>query len=191
MESSHDIAADQTALLHTYEEICKSYHAIDDFRTKLLGLLPLSSLLGIFLLGEENLISDINRSSPELIAFISLFAATFTLALFIYEIRGTLRCNNLIKRGEEIEALLKVKGQFYVCREEHCNKQTSTNRIANIFNAKLAACLMYSSVFAAWIFMGLRLGFEIHVYGCVITALVAGLTLGIITYQIVKRLIAT
>ncbi|MCA1576672.1 MAG: hypothetical protein LC794_04825 [Acidobacteria bacterium] len=30
--------------LAAYEEVCNSYHAIDDFRTKLLGILPIASL---------------------------------------------------------------------------------------------------------------------------------------------------
>ncbi|MEH1887736.1 hypothetical protein [Nostoc sp.] len=190
MENSNSCGKDQAALLRAYEEICKSYHALDDFRMKLLGFLPLSSLLGIFLVGDKKLSTDGNPSSPELIAFISLFAAAFTIALFIYEIRGILRCNNLIQTGDEIEQLLGVKGQFRVCREEHqCNKRTS-DRIAGLFNAKLAACLIYSSVFAAWVFMGLRLGFGIHIYGCVTTALIAGFSLGFITYRVVKVLIA-
>ena len=41
------------ALLGVYEEICKSHQAIDEFRMKLLGFLPLASLAGIFLLGKS------------------------------------------------------------------------------------------------------------------------------------------
>jgi hypothetical protein len=34
--------AEQKALLrHQYEEVCRSYHAIDDFRAKLLAVLPI------------------------------------------------------------------------------------------------------------------------------------------------------
>lgn len=40
-------------LLAVYSEICKSYQAIDDFRTKLLGLLPFTSLAGIALLSKD------------------------------------------------------------------------------------------------------------------------------------------
>jgi hypothetical protein len=37
------IRANQEARLAGYQEICKSYHAIDDFRMKRLGSLPLAS----------------------------------------------------------------------------------------------------------------------------------------------------
>ena len=51
-ERSNDATADgsKSAFLAAYSEVCKSYHAIDDFRMKLLGALPLASLVGIFLL---------------------------------------------------------------------------------------------------------------------------------------------
>jgi hypothetical protein len=44
------------ALLAAYAEICKSYHAIDDFRMKLLGLLPFTSLAGILLLSKDTVL---------------------------------------------------------------------------------------------------------------------------------------
>ncbi|HUS09556.1 MAG TPA: hypothetical protein VMZ30_03745 [Pyrinomonadaceae bacterium] len=83
----------RTALLGVYDEICKSHQAIDEFRMKLLGLLPLASLAGIFILGRSGIPSSQPGSSSssdpnQLVAFIAIFAALFTLALFVYEIRG-------------------------------------------------------------------------------------------------------
>jgi hypothetical protein len=91
---------------------------------KLLGLLPLTSLTGIFvLIKSDSLFGTPNAtsgsSSSELVAFIGIFAAFFTLALFLYEIRGILRCHDLILKGKAIEERLKVIGQFSVCHEEH------------------------------------------------------------------------
>ncbi len=111
------------SLLGLYQEICKSIHDVDDFRMKLLGLLPLTSLVGIFALGNNSLFATQASESKKLIAFISVFAAALTLSLFIYEIRGILRCHGLILRGGEIEKLLGVKGQFYVCMEEYVCKR--------------------------------------------------------------------
>jgi hypothetical protein len=180
------------ALLGAYEEICKSYHAIDDFRMKLLGLLPLASLIGIFGLSSDSLFAQITPMSRELITFIGIFAAAFTLALFIYEIRGILRCNDLIRRGSDIESLLKIRGQFFVCVEAHECKKIGRwiERITNFFDAKLAACVIYSSVFAAWVFTVLRFGFNGSVYGCAFSALGVGLLIGVSTFLLVKRLIA-
>ena len=114
-----------TASLAAYGEICNSYHSIDDFRMKLLGLLPLTSLVGIFGLSTDSLFAQSNPMSRHLITFIGVFAAAFTLALLVYEIRGILRCSDLVKRGREIEAALNVKGQFFVCIAEHEDKQTA------------------------------------------------------------------
>lgn len=61
-------------LLGAYGEVCNSYHAIDDFRTKLLGILPIASLAGILLLGKDNLFQG-DVSSQRLIVFASFFAA--------------------------------------------------------------------------------------------------------------------
>src|SRR6266478_624681 len=107
-----------SALLGVYQELSKSHQAIDDFRMKLLGLLPLASLTGIFFVSKSD--SFFGSSGPatlelganKLIAFISIFAATFTLALFLYEIRGILMCSELIYRGCKIENDLDVIGQF-------------------------------------------------------------------------------
>ncbi len=41
-----------------YREVCNTYHAIDDFRAKLLGLLPLASGGAIFLMFKDVLIKN-------------------------------------------------------------------------------------------------------------------------------------
>ena len=37
-----------------YQDVCSSYHAIDNFRAKLLGFLPLASGTGIFLVLDKD-----------------------------------------------------------------------------------------------------------------------------------------
>jgi len=170
------------APLSIYQEICKSIHDIDDFRMKLLGLLPLTSLIGIFGLGKDSIFARQTDDAKHLVGFIAIFAAALTLSLFIYEIRGILRCHNLIIRGKAIEDLLGVEGQFCVCKEEHA---------ANIFfDAKLAACVTYSTVSTAWIFTALHFGFGLSIHGCTFWALGIGLSFGLGAFLFVKRLIA-
>jgi hypothetical protein len=73
---------------------------------KLLGLLPLASLIGVFLLDRSKILADPTQTAAngsELIGFASIFAAMLTLALLGYEIRGILRCHNLITEGKHIE----------------------------------------------------------------------------------------
>jgi hypothetical protein len=130
--------------------------------------------------------------SRHLIAFIGIFAAAFTIALFIYEIRGIFRSSNLIERGRRIEDLLHVKGQFFVCVEEYKSRDAdrATRGETDVVNAKLAACFVYSIVFAAWSFTVLRFGFDISVYGCAFSALGAGLIMGVCAFFLIRKLIA-
>jgi len=93
---------ERDSLLAVYEEICRSYHAIDDFRMKLLGLLPFTSLAAILLLERDDLLVATSAGRSELLGFASVFAAAFTATLFMYEIRGILRCDGLIRRGQHV-----------------------------------------------------------------------------------------
>jgi hypothetical protein len=172
-----------------YEELCKSYHAIDDFRMKLLGLLPLASLAGVFLLNREALVAGSPASpSKELIAFGTIFAALFTAALFFYELRGIRRCHNLIEEGLHLEKQLGLgHGQFYVCTAEH----NDPGRITSALNAKFAACTIYSLVFTAWFFSTLRFGFDVHTQTCALSAVLVGSILAVITCFVVRRLTST
>jgi len=121
-------SANPQTLLSVYQEICKSIANIDDFRMKLLGLLPLTSLIGIFALNNSGIFAPTNPKSAHLITFIATFAAALTLSLFIYEIRGILRCSDLIGRGIEIENSLRVRGQFSACVELCCTNRSEELR---------------------------------------------------------------
>ena len=177
-------------MLAAYSEVCKSYHAIDKFRMKLLGLLPLASLVGVFLLEKTNLGADQIQNGTarhDLVGFASIFAAMQTLALFGYEIRGIRRCHNLITEGKHIEELLGIgHGQFHVCEQEHQNPSMITKAL----NAKLVACLVYSLVFAGWLFIALRIGFGISTGTCAICATVVGTIVALTTFLSVRRLTA-
>lgn len=177
------------ALLAAYEELCRSYHAIDDFRMKLLGFLPLASLVGVFLLKADALVAAQATSvSKELIAFGAIFAALLTVALFSYELRGIRRCHNLIREGLHLEQQLGIgHGQFHVCTMEHSDQ----SRITSALNAKFAACTIYSLVFAAWLFLALRFGFEVHTWTCALWAVLVGSILAGITYFAVRRFTST
>lgn len=155
----HDVDNYQ-AILTVYTEICKSYQAVDDFRTKLLGFLPLTSLVGIFILNPDSMLSLKEILSLELLGFASIFAALLTLALFGYEVRGIRRSDDLIKVGKHLEKELGIdRGQFHVCEYEHKEAQG----LSRVFNSKSLACIIYSVVLAAWLFLALRLeGVSLH-----------------------------
>lgn len=178
-----------TVLLAVYGEVCTSYHAIDDFRTKLLGILPITSIAGILALGHESLIETSIGSSQRLIGFASFFGAAFTLALFLFEIRGIIRCHHLITRGEDLEQRLQVRGQFFVCAFSH--RRVVDSGLERFFNAKVAASAMYSLVFAAWFFLALKFTFGFALIGCGLTAVSIGGLLALAVHHLLGKVAAS
>jgi hypothetical protein len=174
------------AILTVYTEVCKSYQAVDDFRTKLLGFLPLTSLVGIFILNPDSMLSLQEMLSKELLGFASIFAALLTLALFGYEVRGIRRSDHLITEGMHLEQELGIThGQFHVCESEH----RDAKRSSRVFNSKILACVIYSVVFAAWLFLALRLGWGLTTLTCYKYAAIAGLLLAFLVSRLVANLI--
>ena len=137
------MASPQDELLKVYEQLCNSYRAIDDFRAKLLGFLPLATGTGVFLLITDR--TKIDFIQP-LFLPIGLFGFAITLGLFFYELYGIKKCTHLIKAGKEIENDLKIiNGQF-------------TSRppgVGILINEPFAASVIYPAVLAAWTFLAL------------------------------------
>lgn len=138
-----------------YEQICDSYRAIDDFRAKLLGFLPLASGTGISLLlgSHTNFLN--NTILP-----IGVFGAVITLGLFVYEIYGIEKCTDLIKAGKQLEGIAfenkiesskMYKGQFLSRPDGILGRRGPLGLINEIF----AAGIIYPAVFAAWIYLAL------------------------------------
>jgi hypothetical protein len=126
-----------------YRELCSSYRAIDDFRTKLLGFLPLVTGTGLFFLVTDK--AKIDMAQPYF-GPIGVFGFVITLGLFFYEFYGIKKCGSLITAGIELEKELKIgDGQF-------------TKRppgVLGLINEPLAAGVIYPAVLAAWIFVAL------------------------------------
>jgi hypothetical protein len=136
------MASPQDEQLKVYEQLCNSYRAIDDFRAKLLGFLPLATGTGVFLLltDQAKLLSMQNLFRP-----IGFFGIVITLGLFFYELYGIKKCTRLIERGKHLEEkVLKVSdGQF----------ATRPPGVALLINEPFAASLIYPAVLAAWTFV--------------------------------------
>ena len=86
-----------------YQEVCNSLHVIDDFRARLLALLPLSSGAGIFLLLET---SDGSR-----LGAIGLIGCFISVGLFVYELRGMAVCRHLEHVAERLEKDMKLEAE--------------------------------------------------------------------------------
>ena len=111
-----------------YQELCNSYRAIDEFRVKLFGLLPLATGTGIFIL-----IMDKKKfeAAEDYLPYIGLFGFFVTLGLLFYELYGIKKCTSLIKEGIRLEEKIGEQyGQFHettiwgigVNLRAHCSK---------------------------------------------------------------------
>jgi hypothetical protein len=127
--------------LDTYKELCNSYRAIDDFRAKLLALLPFATGVGaVFLLG------NITPENQKYLEPLGVFGFVVTLGLFAYEIFGIHKCHALIKSGKFIEIIqLKVNGQF----------KTRPPSIRGLIDEPFAAGIIYPAVLASWLYIAL------------------------------------
>ena len=96
------------ALRAAYDQLCQSYRAIDDFRAKLLGFLPLVTGGGLVLVT-----AGANEAAQEFLLPVGLFGLVVTLGLFAFELYGIQKCAALIDAGQQLEASLKLPaGQF-------------------------------------------------------------------------------
>lgn len=130
-----------------YEQLCTSYRAIDDFRAKLLGFIPLVTGTGIsFLFEKIQNPQEIPIEAKSLLAAVGVFGALITLGLFSYEIFGIKKCAALIKAGQDLETSMNIESGQFTKRPQS---------IAHLINEPFAAGVIYSTVLAAWMFFTL------------------------------------
>lgn len=160
---SDEKLTDQQAnnLRAAYQELCTSYRAIDDFRAKLLGFLPLVSGVGVFLLLNDAFTNQTaSNFARQFLGPMGIFGFVVALGLFFYELHGIRKCDHLIRIGKQIEDLLGIEGQF-------------TNRpdaVARHINEPFTARVIYPTVLAAWTFLASV--FTLHQAALVIAILV-------------------
>lgn len=119
-------------LRQQYEQVCASYHAIDDFRARILALLPSAAGLGsIILLATQPV--NMGYLFP-----IGILGALITIGLGMYEWRGSKRCEHLQTVARNLERELGLgatTGQFH----EEVGMLTP--------RAGLASIVVYATVF--------------------------------------------
>ncbi len=130
-----------------YTELCTSYRAIDDFRQKLLSILPLASggILA-FLIDPKFLSGDGSAIFGSLLPAIGALGFLVTLGLFCYEIYGIRRCTYLIFVGAYIESKSDVHhGQF----------RDRPPAVLGFIAEPMAAGIVYPAVMAAWSYLAM------------------------------------
>ena len=155
------------AVRAVYAEVCRSYHGIDEFRAKLLALLPVASGAAISLLLAPA--GGVEAAAPYLPA-VGVFGLVASVGLYTYELRGVQTCNALIGLGADLERQIGVPGQFTMRPE----------RVGGVIGTTTASFLVYSSVIAAWAFVAvagvLKAPASYGVAGAVLIAVLAGST---------------
>jgi len=132
------------ALKAAYAETCVSYHRIDDFRGKLLALIPTLSGAGIFFVLRD-LGDPKNTVQPRYVIGAALFGMLVTLGLYFYELRGIQRCVRLIKVAQDLEGQsgMSVNGQFTQWPPP----------VGNFICEPIAAAIIYPAVLSAWAYV--------------------------------------
>lgn len=130
-----------------YKELCTSYRAIDDFRQKLLGILPLASggILA-FLIDPKFLSGETADVFGPLLPGIGLLGFLVTLGLFFFEIYGISKCTYLILVGSYLEWKLGM---------EHGQFSDRPPPVSGFIAEPMAAGIIYPAVMAAWSYMGM------------------------------------
>jgi hypothetical protein len=161
-------------LRNVYDKLCTSYHAIDDFRAKLLGFLPLASGAGIFLLLKDALADPATSTFDGLFLLpIGVFGFVITLGLFFFEIYGIEKCHALIVAGKQLEHALGVDGQF----------TRRPREVARVINEPFATGIIYPAVLAAWLYIGLFFRLPDHAWWIAVVVFLAGFA-GTLFYNI-------
>lgn len=131
------------ALKTIYDQLCTSYHSVDDFRAKLLGILPLVSGVAIFNLlekvGKEDYLSSIG--------FLGIFT---TIGLMLYELNGIKKCTGYIKAGLEIEKILLKASPTHL---GHFGSLVKGDKKLKFVSEPVASAFVYAAVIGAWTFV--------------------------------------
>jgi len=148
--SDPELSEDQYANLRlVYQQLCNSYRAIDDFRTKLLGLLPLATGTGIFLLvGDEDTVDLLIKYS----APVGAFGVAITLGLFCFELFGIKKCTQLIIDGSDIEKLISLDSKKNVAKKLG-QFDRRPDGILGFIAEPFASSVIYPAVVATWTYI--------------------------------------
>jgi hypothetical protein len=129
-----------------YQEVCNSYHAIDDYRTKLLGFLPLASGAGIFfLLNNSFTVGGKSTAITSYLLPIGIVGAIISIGLSIYDLRALHIKVSCVKTGMEIEHSLGIIRQFSM----------RPHAFFVIINDLGGSTFVYTAITAGWVFLAL------------------------------------
>ena len=161
-------------LIKIYDKCSEGYHKVDDFRSKLLGFLPLAS--GITVLGSlyiEHKTDDKSLLNAHQIA-IGLFGLVVTFRLLVYELKGIEKCTQFIKLGKWLEEQMEENEKSYDT-DKKVKKGFFIELLKgdDFFTEPIATGFVYSIVLALWTYVGLL---DFNPYCYIIPAVVFALS---------------
>lgn len=144
-----------------YQEVCKSLNVIDDFRARLLALLPLSSGAGIFLLLATT--PDGNENNQNYLGAIAVIGGLISVGLFVFEVRQIRVCRHLIGVGANLERHYmhfgEVDGQFLgrppppPPSNDRENSGGISSYASYALSVPMASSIVYLTVIAGWAYV--------------------------------------
>jgi hypothetical protein len=155
-----------------YSQLSESYRAIDNFRTALLGLIPLASAGGILFLFQQ----EITPTQQSFLLPIGLFGFAITLGLLLFEVYGIKKCGALIQAGRTLEGQMNASGQF-TCRP---------HSVAWLINEPFASGVIYPAVLAAWAYLATHFRWPALAFWVAVAVFAAGFG-GMLVYNIRLR----
>jgi hypothetical protein len=134
-------ATREETLRKMYEAVCTRHRAIDDFRGKLLALLPIASgAAGLLILSNKD-------TTMTYLTAIGIYGCAVTAGLFLYELRGINECGEVMGQAAQLEKELDVPpgtGQF---------RDQKPRPARELVGAEMASWVVYVSVFAGWLYL--------------------------------------
>ena len=138
-----------------YGEVCNAYHAITEFRGKLLALVPVVSGAGFTLI-----IGSPGDVDQRLLLPVGIFGLAATVGLFVYELRGIFLCHELRDRGERLERAMQLPEPAGDPIPGHFLERPKSHRIRDAWGlldrrhpimVPTASFLVYGSAMLGWL----------------------------------------
>jgi hypothetical protein len=158
-----------------YQQICTGYQNIEDFRSKLLALVPFVTASSFV----ATIFSNPTKSSmlTNLVLPFGALGALITLGLYIYELENTHRLALLAARGQRIERHMNIVGVF--------NHPSSP-----LLNDYTAADLIYLVTIAGWVCLALWFALPGLAIFVALALIVVSILLGLPALRRLRRQIA-
>jgi hypothetical protein len=133
--------ANRDTLVHAYEAVCNRHQQIDDFRGKLLALLPIASgAAGLLLLSKSD-------TWDRYLTPIGIYGFVTTLGLFIYELYGVSTCKRIMVQAGDLEGKLGIPEGMRQFRDR------PTDWLNLLIGAEMASWIVYLSVLGGWLYV--------------------------------------